>query len=250
MISAVVLTKNEEKNIYRCLHSLSFCREIIVVDDYSTDQTLKIVKKFTSKIFLRKLMHDFSKQRNFALTKVEEEWVLFIDADEFVPEPLKDEIVNTIRRADKTINGYFIKREDIFLGKRMHYGELGNIRLLRLARKNKGLWVRPVHEVWQIAGKIEILKNPLIHISHQTVKEFLNKINYYSTINARYLFDLGVDCSFKDIIIYPGVKFFLNFFVKRGFMDGFYGFIHAGFMSLHSFLTRAKLYLLNYAKKD
>lgn len=249
MISAVVLTKNEQDSVERCLKSVSFCNEILIIDDFSTDNTTNIAKKYASKIFKNKLNNDFSKQRNFGLSKANGEWVLFIDSDEIVSESLKQEITRTLKQNKKTVNGYYVKREDIFLGKHLRFGEVKNIKLLRLARKNKGLWERPVHEIWNIKGSVGFLKNPLIHHSHSSIKDFLRKINYYSSLNAGYLFKTKIRSTVLDIILYPSFKFIHNFVLKLGFLDGFEGFLLSIFMSFHSFLTRAKLFLLNNETK-
>lgn len=248
MLSVVIITKNEESRIEKCLKSVLFCDEIIVIDDYSKDSTVNIAKKYTKKIIKRKLSTDFSKQRNFGLSKAKNEWVLFIDADEVVPNSLKQEIAKTLKQKRNTINGYYIPRTDIFLGKKLRYGETGNIKLLRLARKSKGKWVRPVHEVMEVEGESQTLVYALLHYSHSSLAGFIKKINYYSTINARYLYDKKAVIHKIDLILYPSTKFILNFILKRGFLDGYYGYIFAIVMSMHSFLTRAKLYLLKHEK--
>lgn len=251
MLSAIVLTKNEEGYIENCLRSLSFCDEIIVIDDFSSDNTIKIARNYTQKIFKRRLKNDFSAQRNYGLKKSEEEWILFIDANEVVSSKLRQEISEVIRT--NIFNGLLIPRKDIFLGKRIQFGEIANLQLLRLAKRGKGVWLRPVHEEWKIQGKIGFLRNPIIHYSHENLKDFLKKINYYSTINANYLHKQKVRILPIDIFLYPSTKFLLNFILKKGFLDGLEGFLLASFMSLHSFLTRAKLYLLrndNYSKKN
>lgn len=246
-LSAVVLTKNEEQNIERCLKSLTFCDEIVVIDDYSTDKTLSIAQKYKSRIFINKLSNDFSKQRNYALKKTKGEWVIFIDADEIVSSELAVEIKNKI--INDNYDGFLIQRKDFFLGKILNYGEVGDIKLLRLAKKDKGFWLRSVHEIWQIEGKIGYLKNPLFHRSHNNIKSFLTKINYYSTINAKYLKSNKTQITFIDLIIYPSIKFIHNYLLKMGFMDSIEGLIFALMMSFHSFLSRAKLYLLTYNEK-
>jgi Glycosyltransferases involved in cell wall biogenesis len=119
MLSAVVLTKNEEKNIERCLESLDFVDEIVIIDDYSTDKTLNKVKSQKLKVFQRKLNGDFAEQRNFGLEKTRGEWVLFLDADEEITDELKKEIKEMIRYATlerDDLIGFYIKRRDFFLG--------------------------------------------------------------------------------------------------------------------------------------
>jgi len=145
-------------------------------------------------------------------------------------------------------DAYKINRNDIFLGRKLEYGETGSNSFVRLAKRNAGKWKRPVHEVWDVNGTIGNLKTPLDHHAADSVSDFVIKLNYYTTINAQYLYDNKVKVTFLDIILYPKAKFFQNYILKQGFRDGIYGFVHAVFMSLHSFLTRGKLYLLWHNK--
>jgi len=246
MISAVVLTKNEEKNIVPCIKSLWWCDEIIIIDDYSTDQTVRKIqsanRRTKLKIFKRRLNGDFANQRNFGLEKAKGEWVLFIDADERVTPALAAEIKKKIFKI--RCSGFYLKRQDFWVGKWLKYGETGNIKLLRLGKKSSGKWKRPVHEVWKIKGKIGILKNPLLHYPHQTITEFIKNINLYTDLNANFFYKQGVKTSFWQIFAYPLGKLLINYFWKRGFLDGLPGFVFALLMSFHSFLTRSKLWLL------
>lgn len=242
MISVVVLTKNEEDNIVDCLESISWCDEIIVVDDNSNDRTVDLASKFGATINSRELQENFSDQRNFGLKKARGDWVFFVDADERVPENLKKEIQYKISK--KEINGYFVKRLDFMWGKKFKYGETGNIKLLRLAKKNSGVWEGNVHEEWIIEGRVEELESELIHSPHQTIGEFIFEINRYTNIRAKELFTQGKHVYWSSILLYPLGKFVVNYFFKRGFLDGIEGFIVAIMMSFHSFLVRSKLWML------
>lgn len=243
MISAVVLTKNEEKNIIDCLESLSFCDEIIVLDDNSQDRTVEIAKKQGAKIFVHSLENNFSKQRNYGLAKADGEWVLFIDADERISSALAYEIRRTI--LETKYNGFFIKRVDTIWGRRLRFGEAGSAWRLRLGRRNTGKWVGVVHEGWFIDGKVGELKNELDHFPHQSVEEFIREINYYTTLKAMELHKNKINVNWYDLILYPKGKFLKNFIFKFGFLDGIPGLIFALTMSFHSFLVRGKLWLLN-----
>jgi len=249
MISAIVLTKNEENNIVDCLDSLLWCDEIIIVDDYSEDRTIEIIKNLGDpkiKVLQRRLNNDFASQRNFGLEKTRGEWVLFIDADERVTEYLRNEISYLISDSDRRnkLNGYFVKRIDFIWEKELKYGETGNINLLRLAKRHAGQWVGKVHEVWKVKGGLGTLRSPLYHYPHQTITKFLQEINFYTDIRAKELLDRNVEIYWWSIILYPIGKFFLNYVVKRGFLDGIEGFVFATLMSFHSFLVRGKLWLL------
>ncbi len=247
MISAIVLTKNEEKNIVDCLESLGWCSEIIVVDDYSDDRTVEVAEKFKAKIFKRKLEADFSAQRNFAISKAENKWVFFVDADERVPDLLALEIIEKIKKQD--FDAFYIQRMDIMWGKVLLYGEVGNIKLLRLAKKEIGKWVNKVHEEWAVNGKTSTLENVLYHYPHQKLSEFLQEINYYSDIRSQELHSKKIKTSFFEIIFYPLGKFIVNYFIELGFLDGIRGLVFAIVMSFHSFLVRAKLWFLINEKK-
>lgn len=251
-ITAVVLTKNEEKNIERCLKSLDFCDEIVIVDDYSTDKTLGIIQKLEIKsqnlkskvkIYNRKLKEDFAQQRNFGLSKANNEWVLFVDADEVVTEELKLEIQSSKLEKD----AFYIKRRDYFWGNELKYGEVRQIRqigLIRLIRKDSGLWMGDVHEVFHTAKNIGQLNGFLNHYPHPTLKEFISDVNRYSSIRAEELFNRGKETNVFEIIFFPFCKFFYNYFINLGFLDGPAGFTYAFMMSFHSFLVRSKLYQL------
>lgn len=248
MISAVVLTKNEEENIGECLESLKWCDEIIVIDDESGDKTCQIAKKLQAKVFTRALNLDYAAQRNYGLQKAQGDWVLFVDADERVDEDLRAEIKEAVE--DPNFSGYFVKRTDFMFGRWLNHGETADVRLLRLARKGTGEWVRPVHEVWKITGTTGYLETPLLHYPHPQVAEFLGKINLYTTLDAQEFYKQGIRrVGTASIIFYPVGKFLRNYFLKLGFLDGTAGFMMAMMMSFHSFLTRGKLWLLEKSRQ-
>ena len=214
MITGIILTKNEENNIVDCIESLHFCDQIFVIDDNSTDNTVSLAKLKGAKIVKKKLDNNFSHQRNYALSLVKNGWVLFLDADERIPEELANEIkVKT--STDSNFNGYFIKRKDIQFGKLLQYGETGNKYLLRLAKVNSGEWEGKVHEEWNIEGKTEKLSFFIIHEPHKTITEFLSEINLYTTLRAEELYKRQVKSSFVSIILYTKLKFLNIYFLKK-----------------------------------
>jgi glycosyltransferase involved in cell wall biosynthesis len=237
-LSSIVLTKNEEKNIERCIKALSFCDEIIVIDDYSVDKTVEIAKKLNATVIQRPLNNNFSAQRNCGLAQANGEWVLFVDADEIVSEGLKSEILSNIN--SKFFKGFYLRRKDLAFGRELKFGETANVKLLRLGRKDSGLWQRPVHEVWKIKGPVDILKTPLSHFSHHNIIDSLRKINYYSTIEAN--FRKNEKSGYIKIFFYPAGKFIKNFIFSLGILDGMQGFLIASLMSAHSFLVRVKIW--------
>lgn len=247
MISAIVLTKNEEVNIVDCVDSLLWCDEILIIDDNSEDKTVQIIEKLKNKkirVLDHPLNNDFSKQRNFALQQAAHEWVLFIDADERVYLALEYEILSLINSSLRDFSGYYIKRRDVMWRKELRYGETGNIKLLRLVKKEKGEWRGKVHEALKIKGRVGELNNPLMHYPHQDITQFLKEINFYTDLRAKELYEKKVKVYWWSIIAYPLGKFILNYGIKRGFLDGLHGLIFAMIMSFHSFLVRGKLWQL------
>lgn len=248
MISAIILTKNSEQTIRRTVESVKWCGEVIVIDDDSEDQTAEIARIAGATILSRHVEDDFASQRNAGLARATGEWVFFVDSDEVVTPALQEEIEVRVGK-EKGIAGYFIRRADFLFGKELRFGETSRVKLLRLAQRNAGLWERPVHEEWHVTGAAGELVNPLLHYSHQNVAQFLEKINYYSTLNAKHLYNEHVRVSWWHIPAYPAAKFLKNYLLYQGFRDGTEGAICALMMSFHSFLTRAKLWQLWDSRK-
>lgn len=239
-LSIVVLTHNDESKIVDCLDGLGFADELIIIDDNSHDRTVELAKQFTDKIFVRELNKNFSNQRNFALNNVHSTWGLFVDSDELVSDALRNEILEAIKQ--KEVSGFYIKRFDYVWGKKMTHGELSQVRLLRLAKKEDGKWHGKVHETWKVIGKTEELTQPLFHVPHQNIREFVSDVDEYSTLRAEELREKGVKASFFHVICYPLAKFIQNYVLRQGYKDGIPGMLYALMMSFHSFLVRAKLY--------
>jgi glycosyltransferase involved in cell wall biosynthesis len=171
MISAVVLTKNEENNIAECLKSLRFCDEIVVVDDESDDNTVKIARRMGAVVYTHPLNNDFAAQHNYGLQKATKQWILSVDADERVSRDLAIEITQLVNDIILPYSGFTVKRTDEIWEKRILHGECGTIRLLRLVKKGSGEWRRAVHETYESKEKTYELKNPLSTIR---IKHFMN----------------------------------------------------------------------------
>ncbi len=250
-LSIIVLTHNDEEHLVDCLELLNFGDELIIIDDESTDRSTDIAKNYTKKVFIRPLNNNFSNQRNFALNNAHGNWVLFVDSDEFISEKLRDEILSKIKQKDeilskikqKDVSGYYMRRIDFMWGKKILHGEVGEIRLMRLAKRDSGKWHGKVHEEWRVSGTTGTLTNPLVHAPHQSVKEFIKEVDLYSSLRAEELRETNGNSNFFLIIMYPLGKFVQNYFFKKGYKDGVAGFIYAMIMSFHSFLVRGKLYL-------
>ncbi|QQS38544.1 glycosyltransferase family 2 protein [Candidatus Woesebacteria bacterium] len=239
-LSAIILTNNSYTTLKDCLASVSFCDEIIVIDDFSSDQSVNLARKMGGIVYERALNNNFSSQRNYGLSKAKGEWILFVDADEVVDKRLRHEILDSLC---KPYDGYLIKRVNFFGNKKMLHGEVGNACFVRLAKKNKGKWTRNVHETWEIQGEVGILKYPILHYPDYSISSTLAKIDKYSSLHAQANKKEGKTSSLTKIVIFPLVKFINNYFFKLGFLDGIEGFIICYTMSFHSFLSWSRLWL-------
>ena len=242
MISAVVLTKNEEENISECIKCLKFSKDIVVVDDNSTDKTVLIARKHGAKVYKRDMEMNYAEQSNFAMKKTRGDWVLFVDADERVSEILEKEILEKI--SIDTISGFYVKRKDYIWGKRLKYGEIGAFKSLRLVRKGSGKWIRRVHPFFDVQGKTQTLINPLFHYPHKDLFKFFESINRWSTWHALANNEEGKRSSLFKVVVWPLAHFSRNFILRLGFLDGIEGFVFAIVMSFHSFLAWGKVWML------
>ncbi len=243
-LTVVILTKDEEKSISDTLESVKFADEIIIVDDNSADNTVLIAKKYGAKIYKRSLADDFASQRNYGLEKAKGKWVLFVDADEVVSDSLKKEIIQKTSDPFTQKEGFFVTRKDVLFGKEMRYGEFGKKKILRLALRTQGKWVRRVHEIWRVTGRIGKLKGELIHYPHSSLSGFLDSINYFSSLHALANKEEGKKSSLLKILIYPPSKLIYNLTFRLTILDGLVGFVAAMMMSFHSYLSWSKLWLI------
>jgi len=239
-VTGIILTKNEEHAIARAIKSISFCDEILVIDDYSNDETVSISEKLGAKVYQNRLESDFASQRNFAMSKASNEWILFVDADEVIPVKLSVEISEAVK--NKSINGYYLKRADYLMGRLLEHGETASVSLVRLVRGKKAVWHRQVHEYCEISGATGSLVTPLKHYPHKNLRAFFDKLNFYTSIEAKLRLSGKSQFSWFELLVYPPAKFIQNYFIKRGFLDSFPGLVMAYFMSLHSLFVRIKLY--------
>jgi glycosyltransferase involved in cell wall biosynthesis len=242
-LTALVLTYNEEDNIKECLESINWIDKIIVVDSFSEDKTKEICLQFDNLEFHEKEFMDFASQRNFALEKVDTEWVFVIDADERATKSLEEEIEKTLAKADA--EGYKIPRKNYFLGKWIKYCGWYPDYTLRLF-KSKYRYQGLVHESPQIKGRITKLKNPFIHYTYKDLESYVDKMNQYTTLDAEKKYKAGKSVDVPYILIRPFLEFIKKYIVKKGFLLGSQGLILSLLSAYYQFLKNIKLWELNY----
>lgn len=247
MLSAVVLTKNEEDRIKVCLESVKWADEIVVVDNGSKDNTLEIAKIYTDKIFKVNLQ-DFAAWRNFAAEKVSGDWMLFVDPDERVLEPLKKEIAGMINVSD--FSAYALSRRNIIFGTEVKYGPFWPDWVIRLLkRKDFEGWVGKVHEYPKFKGKLGYTKNSLLHLTHRDIDQIVLKSLEWSKIDAK----LRLEANHPKM---SGIRFlrifiteFLNQGIKRGgFFGGTVGVMDSILQAFSLFMTYVRLWQMQQSK--
>lgn len=248
MITVVILTRNEEENLNELLPTLSWADRVLVIDDQSTDETVKVARKYKASVFVRPLNNDFAAQRNFALKKVKTQWTLFLDADERVSDSLATEI-SYLTKGGGDFDGYRIRRVDVFAGKTLRFGETRSIHLIRLGKTRAGVWERPVHERWLIAS-VGTIKEPIVHHSHSGFNDLKDSVDTYSLVEANYRYSQGERWTVTDQVGLPVFKFIWNYIFKLGFLDGIRGLQIALGMSLHSFWVRKKLFSQHFPIRE
>ena len=242
-ISTIIITYNEEKNIRRCLSSIDWVYEIVVVDSGSTDDTKKIASEFTQRIFDIK-WEGFGKAKEYAKDKASNQWILSVDADEVVAQDLKEEILN-ITKSEDSLDGYYIPRKSNFLGKWVKHGGWYPDYVLRLFKKDRAKFNHSrVHEKVEVDGEIGYLKNVLLHYTDPDFTHYLEKLNRYTSLGAEELFNKGKRANLFDVVFRPLAIFLKMYFLKKGFLDGLTGFVLAVSSAFHVFSKYVKLWHL------
>jgi glycosyltransferase involved in cell wall biosynthesis len=239
-ISAIVITRNEEKHINDCLQSLSFVDEIVLVDSNSEDQTIPIARKYTQKIFNVE-WKGFGETKQFALENASHDWILWIDADERISTELASEIKFTLEN-DPPFSGYRMPRKAFFLGRWMRHGGWYPGYVVRLFRRDKGRFdSASVHERLHVDGSIGTLHAPILHYTDDSIHHYYEKFNRYTSLAAEELIKHGKHYSLLDLLFRPVFMFLKMYLFKAGFLDGAEGFQLAVFSSSYVFTKYAKL---------
>lgn len=246
-ISALIITKNEEKNISSLLDNLSFADEIIIVDSFSTDNTEKIAIENDKVRFYKHHFENFSSQRNIALQYATYPWILFIDADERISDKLKDEIFKVIK--NPKADSYYFLRNYYYEGKPMYYTGLQSDKNIRLFKNGIGKYRGLVHEKLNTTGKTATLKNKLTHYSFTDYKTYKNKLSHYGKLKGKEKFENGAKYSFTKQVLHSSYNFFNRYFFRLGFLDGKKGLIVSYLISYSVWERYNEIKLLQQKKK-
>jgi len=248
-ISGLVITLNEEKNIQSIIDNLNFVDEIIIVDSFSTDKTAAIAKANPHVKFIENKFENYSSQRNFALSLASYPWILFLDADERIPEKLKNEILLTVSR-NTTEDAYFFYRKFMFENSPLFFSGWQTDKNIRLFKKDKASYIpgRLVHEKLKVQGTVGKLKSKLIHYSYNDFESYKAKMTVYGRLKAKELFSKNLKPNAFHYYIKPAYKFLHSYIIRLGVLDGKKGVI-ISYLNAYSIYIRFKELDLLYKKQ-
>jgi glycosyltransferase involved in cell wall biosynthesis len=245
-LSVVIITYNEERNIGRCIDSVQgVADEIIVLDSFSTDETERICRQ-KGVAFYQLPFAGYIQQKNKALTFATNDFVLSLDADEAIDARLKEQIA--FEKQHFQHDGYYMNRLTNYCGKWIRHGAWYPDRKLRLFNCHKGAWagVNP-HDCYQLAtpAKVTFLKGNILHFSYESIQSHVDQFNRFTSLSAIEMHQNGKKSSLVKIYLNPGINFIKGFFLKLGFLDGFYGIMICFFNAFATYIKYVKLRQLN-----
>ena len=249
-LSSIIIAKNEEANIKRCIESQLNCIDeiVVLIDKDSTDGTLEIVKSFSEVKYEVCEWKGYAATKQYGLTLTSNDWILWIDADEAVTPQLQHEL-NEFKISSPLNDAYSVPRKAYFLGRWIKHSGWYPGRVIRLFNKNAaGFNQNSVHEGLIVKGAAGKLNFDLDHYTDPSIKHYFEKFNNYTTLAAAELFDKGEKSRLTDLIVRPAFLFFKMYVLRMGFLDGLQGFILSVFSSAYVFTKYCKLWELNKKK--
>lgn len=245
-LSAIIITKNAGSQLAKCLESVAFCDEVLVMDSGSADDTIHLAKKAHATV-IEQAWLGYGPQKRLAVSRASHDWVLCIDADERVSETLRDGILAELRAP--TARVYALPRRNRFLGRWLRHGEGYPDWCIRLFHREFAHWSEdPVHEKVIPHDQVSRLHGDLLHDSAETLESYLDKQNQYTSLQAKQLHAQGATTTVLQLIGSPIMRFIKFYFVRLGFLDGLPGLVHVSIGCMNSFNKYAKLMSLTRAQ--
>lgn len=251
MISVVLTSFNEAAKLDRCLDSLEdFADEIIVVDLGSTDSSEEVCRKHEAKFIKHHFVSFVEQVRNFAISQASGDWILVLDPDEIVSPDLKEYLKQVVNIS--SFDAVNIPRKNVFFGKWIAYTNWWPDKHVRFFKKGQVKWNDKIHSYPEVSGKILNLaadkQRAIVHYGYDSVKEFMDRQNRYSSIEAQNTYDNGQRFSWTLFLWKPAREFLVRFMKHQGFRDGFYGFALVFLMMVYQAEVMVKLWELEKEK--
>lgn len=247
-LSVVIIALNAASQIEACLKSAAFADEIVVVDSGSRDDTREIALKYGARVLHQDWL-GFGRQKQFAVGQTSNDWVLCLDADERVSDPLRASIVEALRAP--RFRAYRMPRCNFFMGRWLRHGEGYPDWSLRLFDRRVANWSEDeIHEKVLTPSPVGRLQGDLLHQSQESLAAYLEKQNRYTSLQAEELYQRGKQSSFGRMAASPLLRFVKFYFLRLGFLDGAPGLVHISIGCFNSFMKYAKLHELNKKGKS
>jgi glycosyltransferase involved in cell wall biosynthesis len=241
-ITVLLPTYNCADSIRKTLESVKWADEILVVDSFSTDDTLNICREYNALIIQHEYVNSAA-QKNWAVGQCKNEWVLQIDSDEVLEAGAQEEIWGVVESASPTVEAFRLPRKNHVLGRWMRYGGIYPDWEMRLFRRDKGRWFdREVHSNIRVAGETGTLKHHILHYGMPNLSKQLRNLDRYTRYEADELRKTGQRFRLSGLLLRPVLTFFYRYVWLQGYRDGMRGFIVCVYLSIYVFLTRAKLW--------
>jgi glycosyltransferase involved in cell wall biosynthesis len=248
-ISGVVIAYNEERGIARCLESLAFCDEIVLVDSGSTDRTREIAAGFTDRV-IEHPFAGYARQKNFAQDQAKHDWVVCLDGDEALSPDLAREIVAAVSAATGDVAGFWLDRVTYFLGTWHDRGEWHPDWQLRVFRRSCGRWTgREPHDHVDVDGETRRLAGRLLHWNYVDLSHHVQTIDRYSAHQAHAMLEEGVRFRLRDLLLRPAYRFVKGYLLRGGFTKGMPGFLVSVSTAYYVFMKYAKLWEQEHARR-
>jgi len=246
-LTAIVPTFNEEATLRDCLESVRFAEEILVVDSFSTDATVRIARDFGARVLQHEYVYS-ARQKNWAIPQATHEWVLLVDSDERVTTGLREEIQALLASGPRH-DGYWILRANHFLGRRIRRCGWGTDKVIRLFRRDRARYEdREVHAEIDLPGPLPVLRNMLEHHSFRSFGQYWRKIQIYSEWGAARLYREGKRAGALQIFGRPVIRFFKMYVVRLGFLEGVHGLVLSMLGAFTVYLKYARLWEMEILK--
>lgn len=246
-ITVLIPTYNEENLVAQAITCSSFADEVLVIDSFSTDRTVEIAESLGCTVIKRKF-DNFSNQKNFAISKAKHDWILVLDADEYLTFELREELISAVK--DPQHSSYRMPFKNYFINRFIDYGSNGKKIKFRFFNRNSCEYKGLVHEQLICTGSTGTFKGKILHYTYKDLKHFFEKKNQYSQLQSQQLFNKGKNTSYLQLVFKPAYRFLNEYLLRLGFLDGIPGLASTA-MNGYGVLSRyVRLLILKQEIKD
>ena len=251
-LTVLVPCKNEELNLRACIESFyDLADEILIADSGSTDFTREIAQQFDKTRLIERDYRTSGDFKNWAIPQARHEWVLIVDADERITPELAEEIQLELSRGPAS-DGYWIYRDNHFMGHPLRYGDARSDKVLRLFHRDKGRYEGPSDhgEVRISTRNVGKLKSRMLHYSIWEYDQFFDKLHRYTSLQARQWQEQGRDTSYFKLLVRPALRFFREYILQGAILDGKAGVQTAWLAAFYSFSKQARLWEIKHGRSQ